>query len=249
MRRWVIFITDNHLVILLLSVTVFLISLFAVRDLNVEAFPDPSAPTIEIVAIYEGKSAEEVEKRITIPIEIGLAGMRNMERLNSISLYGLADIKCKFSYEISYREARQEVINRLANINLPDGVRPNIIPSDMGEVMQYVIYGSNNLMELRTLQDWTVGRYIKTAQGVEDVASYGGFIKAYIVKVNPENLIKYGITLSQVSEALSKSNINGGGRVVEMGDQYYMVRGIGLIRSLEDIRIMWLPPRAARPFS
>lgn len=143
MRRWVIFITDNHLVFLLLSITVFLISLFIMRDLNVEAFPDPSAPTIEIVAIYEGKSAEEVEKRITIPIEIGLAGMRNLERLNSISLYGLADIKCKFSYEIPYREARQEVINRLANISLPDGVRPNIIPSDMGEVMQYVIYGSN----------------------------------------------------------------------------------------------------------
>lgn len=235
MRRWVIFITDNHLVFLLLSITVFLISLFIMRDLNVEAFPDPSAPTIEIVAIYEGKSAEEVEKRITIPIEIGLAGMRSLERLNSISLYGLADIKCKFSYEIPYREARQEVVNRLANISLPDGVRPNIIPSDMGEVMQYVIYGSNNLMELRTLQDWTVGRYIKTAQGVEDVASYGGFIKAYVVKVIPEDLIKYGITLSQVIEALSKSNINVGGRVVELGDQYYMVRGIGLIRSLEDI--------------
>ena len=90
-------------------------------------------------------------------------------------------------------------------------------------------------MELRTLQDWVAGRYLKTAQGVEDVASYGGFIKAYVVRVDPEDLIKYGITLSQVIEALSKSNINVGGRTIELGDQYYMVRGLGLIKSLEDI--------------
>ena len=115
---------------------------------------------------------------------------------------------------------------------MPDGVQPTIIAGDMGEVMQYVLYGSNNLMELRTIQDWIAGRYIKTAQGVQDVASYGGFIKAYVVTVLPEDLIKYGITLSQVIEALSKSNMNVGGRVIEMGDQYYMVRGLGLIKSL-----------------
>ena len=118
-------------------------------------------------------------------MEVGLAGMRGMERLSSVSIYGLSDVKCKFSYDIPYREAKQEVINRLTDITLADGVQPNIIASDMGEVMQYVLYGSNNLMELRTLQDWTVGRYLRTAQGVQDVASYGGFIKAYVVKVNP----------------------------------------------------------------
>ncbi len=101
--------------------------------------------------------------------------------------------------------------------------------------MQYVLVGSNNLMELRTLQEWVAARYIKTAQGVQDVASYGGFIKAYVVTVRPEDLIKYGITLSQVIDGLSKSNMNVGGRVVELGDQYYMVRGLGLIKSLPDI--------------
>ncbi len=235
MRRWIIFITDHSIVFLLLGVCGFFISLFLIRDLNVEAFPDPSPPMVEVVTIYEGKSAEEVEKRITIPIEIGLASMRGLERINSASLYGLSDIKCKFSYDMPYLQARQEVINRLSNMALPDGVQPTIIPSPMGEVMQYVFYGSNNLMELRTLQDWTVGRYIKTAQGVEDVASYGGYIKAYVVKVIPQDLIKYGITLSQVIETLSKSNTNVGGRVIELGDQYYMVRGIGLIKSLADI--------------
>jgi cobalt-zinc-cadmium resistance protein CzcA len=235
MRRWIIFITDNSFVFLLLGICGFLISLFLVKDLNVEAFPDPSPPMVEIVSIYEGKSAEEVEKRITLPLEVGLASMRGMERLNSISLYGLSDVKCKFSYDIPYREARQEVINRLSDTPLPDGVQPNIIASPMGEVMQYVLYGSNNLMELRTLQDWVVARHLKTAQGVEDVASYGGFIKAYVVKVIPEDLIKYGVTLSQVIDALSKSNTNVGARTIELGDQYYMVRGLGLIKNLEDI--------------
>ncbi len=182
MRRWVFFVIKHNLVFILLGFCGLLISLLLIRDLNVEAFPDPSPPTVEIVTIYEGRSAEEVEKRITIPIEISLASMRGLRRLNSINLYALSDIKCVFSYDIPYLEARQEVINRLSNITLSDGVQPTIIPTMLGNVMEYVIYGSNNLMELRTIQDWVVRRYIKTAQGVEDVASYGGFIKAYVVR-------------------------------------------------------------------
>ena len=235
MRKWTVFVTTRSGLALILTGTVFLIALVFVRDLNIEAFPDPSPPMVEIVTVYEGRSAEEVERRITIPIEVGLAGIRGMERLNSASLYGLSDIKCKFSYDIPNRDARQEVINRLTDITLPDSVEPNLVPSPMGEVMQYVLYGSNNLMELRTLQDWTVGRYLKTAHGVAEVASYGGYIKAYVVKVIPEALIKYGITVSQVIDALSKSNVNVGGRTIELGDQYYMVRGIGLIKNLRDI--------------
>ena len=140
MRRWIIFITDNNLVFLLLSFVGFLhLPLFGERS-QCRGLSGSSPPMVEIVTIYEGKSAEEVEKRITLPIEIGLASMRGMERLNSISLYGLSDIKCKFSYDIPYREARQEVINRLADTAVPDGVQPNIIASPMGEVMQYVRY-------------------------------------------------------------------------------------------------------------
>lgn len=247
MRKWILFIIENQFVFLLLTVCGFLVSLLFIRDLNVEAFPDPSPPIIEIVTIYEGKSAEEVEKRITIPIEIGLAGMKGLVRLNSVSLYGLSDIKCKFSYDLHYREARQEVINRLANLDLPEGINPSLIPSPMGEVLQYVFYGSNNLMELRTLQEWVAARHIKTAQGVQDVANYGGFLKAYVVRVHPEDLIKYGLTLSQVTEALGESNLNVGGRVVEIGDQYYMVRGLGRIRSLPDIENNVVSYKSGKP--
>ncbi len=235
MKRWIVFVTEHHFLFLLLVFGCFFLSFFLAKDLNVEAFPDPSPPIIEIVVLYEGRSAEEVERQITIPTEIALAGMVKLERINAISLYGLSDIKCKFSYDIQYKEAKQQVINRLSSLTLPDNIQPAIIPNPIGEVMRYSITGSDNLMELRTIQDWIVARHIKTAEGVEDVPSYGGYIKSYNVKVFPEKLVKYGIPLSQVLDSLTKSNTNVGGRAIEFGDQYYMVRGLGLIKSLSDI--------------
>ncbi len=235
MRRWVNFVLDNSILFILVSIMVGLVSLVFIRNLNIEAFPDPSPPIIEIVSIYPGRSAEEVERQITIPLETALAGMRGLERINSVSLYGLSDIKCKFSYNVSYREARQEVINRLSTVNLPDGVSPQIIPNPLGEVMRYVVVGDKNLMELRTLQDWVIARYLKTAEGVEDVASYGGFIKAYVVEVHPEDLVKYKISLSDIVNALSRSNVNTGGRPIDFGSQSLLIRGVGLIKDIKDI--------------
>jgi cobalt-zinc-cadmium resistance protein CzcA len=235
MRKWIIFVTENSLLFLLLIASAFFLSLFFVKNLNVEAFPDPAPPIVEIVTLYEGRSAEEIERQLTVPIEVALAGMEGLERINSISLYGLSDIKCKFSYATVYRAAKQEVINRLANAVLPNGIQPFIIANPIGEVVRYSLEGPENLQELRTLQDWTVARYLKTADGVEDVPSEGGYVKTYNVVVQPENLIKYGITLSQVTDSLSKSNLNVGGRYIKSGDQYYMVRGLGLIKGIGDI--------------
>lgn len=235
MKRFVSFVADNALLFFLFGLVVAVVCGLFLKDLNVEAFPDPSPPVIEIVSLYPGRSAEEVERQITVPLEIALSGMRGLHRINSISLYGLSDIKCTFSYDVSYREARQEVINRLSTVSLPDGVTPQIIPNPIGEVMRYVLVGSRDLMELRTLQDWVVARYLKTAEGVEDVASYGGFIKAYLVEVKPENLMKYKVSLSDVAQALSSSNINVGGRAIDFGSQYFLIRGVGLIRDLKDI--------------
>ncbi|SNZ13981.1 efflux RND transporter permease subunit [Hydrogenobacter hydrogenophilus] len=235
MKSWVNFVANNSLLFILL--TFIVISAFALflRNLNVEAFPDPSPPVIEIVSLYPGRSAEEVERQITVPLEIALAGMRGLHRINSISLYGLSDIKCTFSYDIPYKEARQEVINRLSTVSLPDGVSPQIIPNPIGEVMRYVVVGNRDLMELRTLQDWVISRYIKTAEGVEDVPSYGGFIKAYVVEIKPENLLKYKVSLSDVVQAITNSNINVGGRAIDFGSQYFLIRGVGLIRNIKDI--------------
>lgn len=235
MRKWVVFVSDHSVLFFLLILFSTFGSLFFIKKLNIEAFPDPAPPIIEIVTLYEGKSAEEVEKQVTIPIEVALAGMRGLERVNSVSLYGLSDIKCKFSYHGNYREARQEVLNRLAGLSLPDGIQPSVIPNPIGEVMRYTVTGSENLMELRTMQDWVISKQLKTADGVEDVVGFGGYIKAYVINVRPENLLKYEISLSQVIDSLSKSNLNVGGRPFEMGNQYYMVRGIGRIQNLQDI--------------
>lgn len=247
MKKWVLFVTEHSLLILLLIASGCLLSLFFIKNLNVEAFPDPAPPIVEIVTIFQGRSAEEVERQMTVPIEVALAGMEGLDRINSISLYGLSDIKCKFSYNTNYRQAKQEVLNRLANVTLPDNIQPSIIPNPMGEVMRYSLEGSENLLELRSLQDWTVARYLKTADGVEDVPSEGGYIKTYDVVVQPENLIKYGITLSQVTDSLSKSNLNVGGRVIEKGDQYYMVRGLGLIKNINDIENSLIAYKTGKP--
>ena len=161
MRNWVIFVTNQSLLFLLLIGTILLVSIFLVKDLNVEAFPDPSPPIVEITSVYEGRSAEELERQITIPLEVALAGMNGLDKINSVSLYGLSDVKCKFIYGINYLQARQEVINRLSMVDLPGGVHPRIVANPIGEIMRYTLVGSDNVLELRTIQDWIVSRHLK----------------------------------------------------------------------------------------
>jgi len=235
MRRLANFFIDNFLAVLLFTAITVVVSVVAVRDLNIEAFPDPAPPILEIVTTNEGHSAEEIEKQITTPLEIALAGMPGLENINSVSLYGLSDIKCKFSYDVAYKDARQEVLNRLAQADIPAEVSPQIIPNAIGEIMRYRVVGNRSMSELRTYQDWVVARYLKTVPNIADIGSYGGAIKAYSVVVHPKDLIKYKIPLSDVIQALSKSNVNVGGRVLEFGDQYYTIRGVGLIKTISDI--------------
>jgi cobalt-zinc-cadmium resistance protein CzcA len=235
MRRLANFFIDNFLAVLLFTAITVAVSIVVVRDLNIEAFPDPAPPILEVVTTNEGHSAEEIEKQITTPLEIALAGMPGLENINSVSLYGLSDIKCKFSYDVSYKDARQEVLNRLAQADIPAEVTPEIIPNAIGEIMRYRVVGNRSMSELRTYQDWVVARYLKTVPNIADIGSYGGAIKAYSVVVHPEDLIKYKIPLSDVIQSLSKSNVNVGGRVLEFGDQYYTIRGIGLIKTTQDI--------------
>jgi cobalt-zinc-cadmium resistance protein CzcA len=229
------FFIDNFLAVLLFTAITIAVSIVVVRDLNIEAFPDPAPPILEIVTTNEGHSAEEMEKQITTPLEIALAGMPGLDNINSVSLYGLSDIKCKFIYDTSYKDDRQEVLNRLAQATLPTGVSPGIIPSSIGEIMRYRVIGNRSMVELRTYQDSIITRYLKTVPNIADIGSYGGAIKEYAVVVHPDDLIKYKIPFSTVIQALSNSNINVGGRVLEFGDQYYTIRGVGLIKTTDDI--------------
>jgi cobalt-zinc-cadmium resistance protein CzcA len=222
----------NRLIVLLGTLLLVGVGLYSAYHLNVEAYPDPTPPLVEVITQNHGASPEEMERLITIPIEIALNGMPGLHHLRSTTIAGLSDIKCIFTYGTDYWKARQEVINRIALIaNLPQGVAPALSPwSPTGEIVRYVLEGPGyTLNELKAVQDWVLERQLKTVPGVIDVTGFGGTVKQYQVLVDPWKLGHYGITLQQVEDAISKSNANIGGDILSLGLQSHNVRGIGLL--------------------
>src|SRR5881628_2208931 len=219
------------------SILLLVGGLYAFNVLNIEAYPDPSPPTIEIIAQNAGWSAEEMERQITIPLETQLNGMPGLDHIRSISLFGLTDIKCYFRYETDYNYDRQEVLNRLQMAELPAGVQPQLSPtSAVGEIYRYQLTGEgHSLMDLKVAQDWILERQFKQVPGVIDVVSFGGETKQYHVDVDPNRLRAHAVAMSQMMSAIGNANMNVGGQRVNIGEQSYNVRGVGLIRSLRDI--------------
>lgn len=211
----------------------------AFRQLNIEAYPDPVPPMVEIVTQSAGLSAEEIERNITVPIEVGMSGIPHVTSLRTISLFGLSDVKIQFSYDFTHQEAQQWVINRLSQLDgLPDGVKPEISPvSPIGEVYRYRVTGPKgySIADLKTIQDWVLERRFKALPGVIDVTGWGGESRAYEVVVDNGRLAAHGLTIPQVIDALNASNLNVGGQTVNFGAQAAIVRGIGLIQSPDDI--------------
>jgi len=210
------------------------------RQLNIEAYPDPVPPLVDIVTQSAGQSAEEMERYITIPIEIQMAGIPHVTTVRTISLFGLSDVKVQFTYDFTYEQAEQWVINRLAQLPaLPNGALPQISPtSPIGEIYRYRITGppGYSVTDLKTLQDWVLQRRFKGVPGVIDVTGWGGKTKTYEITVDQRRLVQYGLSLSQVLQALNNSNVNVGGQTVNIGPQSAVVRGVGLIHSIDDIR-------------
>src|ERR1044072_8577250 len=213
--------------------------LLAFQQLNIEAYPDPTPPMVDIVTQSPGLSAEEIERYITIPIEAGVSGIKNLRTIRTISLYGLSDVKLQFSFDYTYEEALQQVLNRLAQLPpLPGAVQPTISPlSPIGEIFRYRLAGPPNysVLDLKTLQDWVLQRRFRAVPGVIDVVGWGGKTKTYELQVDFNKLVANGLTLPQVLTAVSNSNINVGGNTVNIGPQSAVVRGVGLIRSIEDL--------------
>ena len=220
-------------------VAVFIGGLLAFKQLNIEAYPDPTPPMVDIVTQSPGLSAEEIERYITIPIEAGVSGIKNLRTIRTISLYGLSDVKLQFSFDYTYEEALQQVLNRLAQLPpMPGNVQPTISPlSPIGEIFRYRLKGPPNysVLDLKTLQDWVLQRRFRAVPGVIDVVGWGGKTKTYELQVDFNKLVANGLTLPQVLTAVSNSNINVGGNTVNIGPQSAVVRGVGLIRSIEDL--------------
>ncbi len=223
----------------LASLIVFLAAgFFAFRRLNIEAYPDPAPPMVELITQVPGQSAEEIERYITIPIEIGLAGMPGLRFARSISLYSLSDAKFQFNYDSDYYFSLQQVLNRVNQLTLPNNVQPVVSPtSPTGEIYRYEVVGPPqfDLLDRKTLQDWVLERRFRTIPGVIDVVGWGGLSREYHVEVDLKKLMAFKIPLPQLIQAVSQSNLNVGARTIDAGQQSVNVRGIGLINSTVDI--------------
>src|SRR5471030_194908 len=229
----------------------FVGGVFAFQTLNIEAYPDPTPPMVDVVTQTAGLSAEEVERYITIPIETQLAGLPNLQMIRTISLYGLSDVKLQFTFDFTYEQALQQALNRLSALPaLPNGAQPQISPvSPIGEIYRYQLVGPLNysLSDLKTLQDWVLQRRFRSVPGVIDVTAWGGKTKTYELEVDFNKLLAYGLTLPQLLQTLSNSNINVGGNTVNIGPQAAVVRGVGLIRSLDDLNNTMLTQSGGNP--
>jgi heavy metal efflux system protein len=224
-------------VVMGLALALAVAGVIAFRALDIEAYPNPTPPLVEVIVQPQGWSAEEVERYVTIPLEVELAGMPGLDHIRSQSLFGLADVKVYFGWGISYEQARQEVINRLQFVQLPAGLQAQLSPwNAIGEVFRYRLRGEGySLAELKAAQDWILEREFRQVPGVIDVSSFGGETKQFHVDVDPNRLRAYGVTLSQIQQALGNANLNTGGQRLTAGEQSFTVRGVGVIRSTRDV--------------
>ena len=228
----------SRLVVILLSAVLMVFGIYSFMRVNVEAYPDPAPPIVEVIAQYPGASAEEVERQVTIPLEVLLAGMPGLQYTRSESLFELSHIRNQFHYGVDPLAARQEVINRLQFTQLPPGVTPQISPeSPTGEIFRYTIKNPKDAAgkpiyshnDLKSLQDWTLERLFRRLPRIIDVTSFGATTKRYEIHPDPARLKRYGITLQQLKDAVSAANSNIGGQYVTAGEAVEVVRGLGLI--------------------
>jgi heavy metal efflux system protein len=240
MNAIVTFALRQRVLIVVLLVMMLTVGIVSFLNLNIEAYPDPVPPLVDIVTQSTGQSAEEIERYITIPLEIQMAGIPNIQAIRTISLFGLSDVKVQFTYDFTYYQAEQWVTNRLSQLgSLPNGAQPQISPtSPIGEIFRYRVAGPPNysVTDLKTLEDWVLERRFKAVPGVIDVTGWGGKTKTYDIAIDQRRLVGYGLSVPQVLQALGNANINVGGQTVNFGAQSAVVRGVGLIHSAEEIR-------------
>jgi cobalt-zinc-cadmium resistance protein CzcA len=225
-------------VVLIVFLAMLGIGAYAFLQLDIEAYPDPSPPMVEFITQNPSWSAEEMEQQVTIPMETGLYGTPELDQIRSISIFGLSDVKMYFTFDSDYFIDRQEALNRLQQVSLPNNLQPQLSPeSPVGEIYRYQLTGPGySLNELKATQDWLLLREIKQVPGIIDVATFGGTTRQYQAEIDPNKLLTYGITMTQVVNSITSSNANAGGNYLTIGSQSVNVRGIGLLHSLDDMR-------------
>lgn len=238
MKRLIHYALHQPLFIVLGTLLFAMAGIIAFRNLSVEAFPDVTDTQVTIIALYPGRAAEEVEKQVTLPIEVALSGLPNAIRVFSHTQFGLSFTVVTYDDTANVNLARQQVSERLHGVDLPPGVAADIAPNatPVGEIMRYRLQGAgHNTTDLRTAEDWTVERALRQVPGVADVVAMGGAIKQYEVQPDLDQLRAYKLTFQNLLDALGRGNANAGGSYVAQGAQQYAIRGIGLLQSSEDI--------------
>ncbi len=233
------FSLKNKYLIIFLAVALFLSGIYTFMQMPIEAFPDVTNTEVDIITQWPGQSAEEVEKLVTIPIEIALNPVQNKASLRSSTIFGLSYVKVLFEDGVPDAEARQQVYNLLNNATLPTGITPSVQPpiGPTGEIFRYTLRSTvRDVRELKTIQDWVIDRRLRAIQGIGDINSFGGKTKAYEIAVDPGKLATLGITPLDVFSAIQKTNINVGGDMIIQNNQAFAVRGLGLLQDINQIK-------------
>jgi cobalt-zinc-cadmium resistance protein CzcA len=237
-QRILAFSLKNRFFIFFCTFIAILAGALSYEETPIEAFPDVTNTQITIITQWPGKSAEEIEKFVTIPIEIVMNTVQKKTDVRSTTLFGLSVIKILFDDGVDDAFARVQINNLLSTVDLPEGIKPDVQPpyGPTGEIFRYTLKSRNkDVRELKTIQDWVIERQLRSVPGVADVVSFGGEVKTYEISIDPQRLTDYNITPLEVYQAVAKSNVNVGGDVIQKNAQAYVVRGIGLLTNISDI--------------
>ena len=239
-RSIVDFALNNRFIVLSVALLLFVWGVISFEKLPVEAYPDVANTWVQVITQWPGRAAEEVEQQVTIPVEIQMNGIPHLDHLRSASLAGLSVVNLIFDDNSDNDWDRQKVLERLSQVTLPPGVTPSMGPdfSPIGSIYWYTLRSSNpayDVMELKSIQDWTISKYMKSVPDVVDDSSFGGVTREYQIRIDPDKLVSYGLSLAQVEQQLTNANMNGGGSFIEQGAQQINVRAVGLVNDVNDI--------------
>src|SRR5579872_2912269 len=237
-ERLVSFALSQRFIVLVLMLGLSIWGVVSFERLPIDAYPDLSPPRVQVVTQWPGHAAEEVERLITIPLEVEMNGIPNLDALRSISLYGLSSISMNFTFGTDPYFAREQAFERIPNAQMPSGVTPGLqaLFSPSGLIYRYVLQSPDlSAQDLKIINDWVLTRKYRSIQGVADMANLGGTTMQYQVQIDPNKLFAYGVTVPQISAQLGSNNANAGGGFYSQGGQFYYVRGLGLVKSLADI--------------
>src|ERR1700741_2783030 len=251
-RRLVDFALGSRFLVLAIGILLFAWAIVSFHQLPVEAYPDVAHNYVDVIAQWPGISAEQVEQQVTIPLETAMNGIPGIAHVRSWSIFGLSTVEMVFGEDTTNFENRERVLERLSQVTLPAGVVPQMGTdwSPVGQIYFFTLKSTNpnyDVMELKSIEDWVIEKNFKAIPNVVDVASFGGPTREYQVRIDPNKLISYGLSLAQVEQQLTSNNANAGGSFIEAGLQQINIREVGLVRNVSDIENTVIMTKAGTP--